>query len=419
MAPADTNGQDRKGARDERLLTRRIVARLTLDLRRHYRDPVIFGKGLGALIIQFSLPIAFVIFLASGYAEAGAGNIRQVPESPTQAVALNEADTSRSDSLLPDQKSPEGGFSITSGKQLCLSGYTQLELGIFQPAAGKNSGASLRRIRFSLSGELTKQWQYLFQADFASSPKALDAYVRFSPFTFFNMAAGQFKIPFSRESLNSSSNLQFIDRPQVVEALCARSTDVLGNQYGRDIGIQLGGSITGQERTRLLDYAAGVFDGSGINSSDNNSAKDFCGRVILHPLAGLDVGGSCNNGYDKWGSPASNQRRTRLGLEFGYVYQSVDLAGEYIAGYDGPIKRDGWYVQTGWFLIRKVLQVAARYDAFDDNVSLEGMTTVNYVLGVNCFFTPTVKLQANYIMVREENAQKNNDVVEMQLQFGF
>ena len=34
-----------------------------------------------------------------------------------------------------------------------------------------------------------------------------------------------------------------IDRSQVVEALVARGKDVIGNQNGRDIGIQIGGGI--------------------------------------------------------------------------------------------------------------------------------------------------------------------------------
>jgi phosphate-selective porin OprO and OprP len=376
-------------------------------------------KRLAICRWQIILPIAFTVVFAVGFTEAAAGSIRPDCAQSTQAVALNESDSSGTDTLSPLQKPPEGGLSIISGSQLRLTGYTQVRAQIFQPEAGNKSGADLRRIRFTLSGKPAKLWQYLFQAEFATSPKALDAYVRFSPFTYFVVTAGQFKIAFSRENLNPAGTLEFVDRPQAVEALSARSTDVIGNQNGRDIGVQLSGSLTGQDGASLLEYAVGVFNGSGINASDNNNAKDFCGRVVLHPLEGLDFGGSYYNGFDKWGNPLTSHSRTRLGLEFGFVYRSLDLAGEYISGNDGPVKRNGWYVQTACFVIRKVFQVAARYDAFDADAGADGMTTMNYVFGANYFIAPTVKLQANYLMRREALTQIKNDVVEIQLQYGF
>lgn len=302
---------------------------------------------------------------------------------------------------------------------MCLSAYTQFRLQFFQPEAGKYSGTDLRRISFTLSGEPMNSWRYFFQADFASSPRALDAFIRFSSFTFLNVTAGQFKIPFSRENLNTSSRLEFIDRAQVVEALSARSTDVIGNQNGRDIGAQLSGGVTGQDGVSLLEYAAGLFNGSGINTSDNNNAKDFCGRVVVHPLEGVDIGGSYYNGFDMWGTPPTSRSRTRLGLEFGLAYRALDAAGEYIAGNDGPVRRDGGYFQAGCFVIRKVFQVAARYDVFDSDIGAAGMTSINYVLGANLCLTQAVKLQANYVIRREEIIQIKNDIVEIQLQCGF
>ena len=365
------------------------------------------------------MPIVYTAVFAEGCSEAEAVGIRQISAPPAQVVAFVKSDSLRADSLSSNQGRVAEGLSVTSGTKLCLSGYTQFRAQFFQPEAGKNNGADVRRIRFTLSGKLAEQWQFVFQPEFAYSPKALDAYVRYSPFTSLVVTAGEFKIPFSRENLNSAGKLVFVDRAQVVEALSARSTDVIGNQYGRDIGIQLSGSIIGNGGSCLLEYAAGVFNGSGINTPDNNNAKDFCGRVVLHPLAGLDIGGSYYNGYDRWGNPLTSYSRTRLGLECGFAYRSLALASEFISGNDGPVRKNGWYVQTTWFLIQKVFQVAARYDVFDSDTGADGMVTVDYVFGLNYFFTQAIKLQANYVIRREEITQIENDVVEIQLQFGF
>ena len=97
---------------------------------------------------------------------------------------------------------------------------------------------------------------------------------------YFNITVGQFKIPFSLENLTSTNKLELIDRSQAVEALAARGKDVIGNQNGRDIGIQVGGSLIKKRNGSLLEYRLGVFNGSGINMADTaNEAKDMAGTA--------------------------------------------------------------------------------------------------------------------------------------------
>ena len=310
-------------------------------------------------------------------------------------------------------------FSVISDRQLQINGYAQIRYQQFQTGAGKVSGADLRRIRTSFNGQISNAWHYLLQVEFASSPKAVDAYVTYSLNSFFNLTAGQFKIPFSQENLCSSSKLVMIDRSQMVEALVARSGDVVGNQNGRDIGIKINGSIINYDGHFILDYALGLFNGSGINSSDNNNAKDFCGRIVIHPLTGIELGTDYYNGYDIWGNNGKAQQRTRFGLEANINIKTVNVSMEYISGNDGTTRHNGWYAQFGYFIILNVLQAAARYDSFNSNIDISGSTLTNYTLGINYFVNNWVKLQANYLLRREETNQKDNDVLEMQLQFCF
>jgi len=104
------------------------------------------------------------------------------------------------------------------------------------------------------------------------------------------------RLIFSLENLASSNKLEMIDRSQVVEALVARGKDVIGNQNGRDVGIQVSGTILKIKDLPLAEYRFGVFNGSGINVADTaNEAKDIAGRLIFTPLKGFSFGGEFYN----------------------------------------------------------------------------------------------------------------------------
>jgi phosphate-selective porin OprO and OprP len=340
-------------------------------------------------------------------AEVGQFNITKMEEHPIQQSTV--------DTNAVDQKI----FNVISDRKLQINGYIQLRYQQFQPGAGKVSGADLHRIRTNISGQISNVWQYSLQVEFSYSPKALDAYVYFSPFAFLNFTAGQFKLPFSRENLCSSSKLIMIDRSQVVEALAARNGDVVGNQNGRDIGIKIDGSIINYDGHFLLNYAFGLFNGTGINNTDDNNAKDFCGRIVLHPLTGIEIGTNYYNGYDIWGNQGKAQQRTRFGLDANFDNKTFNVSMEYISGNDGTIKRHGWYAQFSYFVISNVLQAAAKYDSYNSKIDISGNTLTNYTLGINYYVNNWIKLQANYLLRREDTNQKENDVLELQLQFCF
>ena len=137
----------------------------------------------------------------------------------------------------------------------------------------------------------------------------------------------------------------------MVEASVARGKDVIGNQNGRDIGLQAAGSFFLRQDRYPFDYALGIFGGSGINATDKNEEKDFAGRIVFHPVKGLDIGGSYYDGYGNWGTPATDQNRDRVGFELSYTYETLSFKAEYIAAEDGATEQDGWYLQGGYFFI--------------------------------------------------------------------
>jgi phosphate-selective porin len=284
-----------------------------------------------------------------------------------------------------------------------------------------------------IKGDITERWDYRTQIDFAGgttssttgaqsySVKLLDAIIGYKVNPYLKLSIGQQKIPFSQENLASSPKLETINRSQVVEALVARGTDVIGNQNGRDIGIQASGSILpAKAGYNLVDYAFGIFNGAGINSGDTNEQKDFIGRVVYHPLKDWSIGTSYYSGrYTLSSAPARKDDRDRIGAEFAYVKDPISLKGEYIKGNDGATNKDGWYLQAGYFFIPKKFQGVFKFDTYDPNTKLKKNETNVYTLGGNWYFNKWAFLQVNYELKDERGKEIDNNALIGQLTLQF
>lgn len=318
-----------------------------------------------------------------------------------------------------EEKETQKEFIVVAGKPIKVSGYTQVR---YRQDKSANDSFDIRRARLDLKGDVTERFDYRTQVEFGgtSGPFLLDATIgyKFNPFVKFT--AGQFKIPFSQENLTSSPKLETINRSGVVEALVARGTDVIGNQNGRDIGLQASGSVLPQKDYSLFDYVFGIFNGAGINKVDTNEQKDFIGRLIFHPWKELSVGGSYYNGrYTLTSAPSRRDERDRIGGEFAYVNERLSLKGEYIRGIDGATKKNGWYLQSGYFFIPKKFQGVFKFDTYDPNTDAGNNSTNVYTFGANWYFNKWAFLQVNYELKDETGKEiKNNGLIgQLTLQF--
>lgn len=341
-----------------------------------------------------------------------------------KSITQQQADSLRAEAALKQQdaEANKKSFPLAASRIVQLSGYTQLRYQQLEEA-GKRSGFDIRRVRLDLKGAITPYFAYRLQIEFADKPKIIDAYGEIRLADYFTFMAGQFKIPLSLENLTSSNKLEMIDRSQVVEALVARGKDVIGNQNGRDIGIQASGSFLKINGLPLIEYRLGVFNGSGINIADTaNSAKDIGGRLILNPIKGLSFGGAYYNGYDKALKPDVNgksQVRNRLGFEASYALPRIAFRGEYISGVDGKTKRAGWYLMAGYYILPQKIQILAKYDTYDPNTATTKNITTNYSFGGNYFFNNWSKLQIFYTIRSEEGTSISNNYLAVQYQVGF
>jgi phosphate-selective porin OprO and OprP len=341
-----------------------------------------------------------------------------------KTLTQQQADSLRAEAAIKQQETDANKkiFPVNASRFIQLSGYTQLRY-VQMEEKGKRSGFDIRRARLDIKGNITPFFSYRLQTEFADKPKILDAYGDIRIADYFTITAGQFKIPFSMENLASSNKLEMIDRSQVVEALVARGKDVIGNQNGRDIGIQVGGGILKNNGIPLIEYRLGAFNGSGINLADTaNDAKDIVGRVVINPVKGLSFGGGYYGGYGKAlhaTVDGVSQTRNRLGFEGSYVFTRFSVKGEYIIGNDKGIKRAGWYLQAGYFLVPQKLQLLAKYDLFDVNTDTPDNTSINYVFGGNYNFNNWSRLQMFYTIRAEQVKSVINNYLAVQFQIGF
>jgi phosphate-selective porin len=344
-------------------------------------------------------------------------------------ISQKDADSIRAEAAIAAQANLAKikSFAVNAGKKISLSGYTQVRYQALEEA-GKIDGFDIRRARVDVKGVISPYWSYRVQFDLAGSPKLIDAYTELKINDLLNFTVGQAKIPFSLENLTSSNKLEMIDRSQAVEALVARGKDVIGNHNGRDIGVQLGGTILKVQDRPLIDYRLGIYNGTGINTTDTNEKKDFAARLITHPITGLDLSAGLYNGSRyiaevKTGTvvttPARNADRDRFGLDLNYDWNDLAIRVEYLHGKDDATKREGYYIQGGYYFFQKKLELLAKYDFYDADKSKADDASTWVVLGANYNFNANTRLQFNYTLKQEEGTSIDNNYASIQLQIGF
>lgn len=312
-------------------------------------------------------------------------------------------------------------YVVSAFKKMNLSGYTELRYQQFQ-APAKIDGFDIHRARLQLKGVISDHVNYYLQTDvMPGNALLLDATMAYSVCNGLKFTGGQMKLPFSQENLLDDSKLFTINRSQVVEALVARTKDVLGNQNGRDIGMIASGSLIKISEHNLIDYSVGVFNGQGINQPDLNSEKDFDGRLLIHPIKNLDIGGAVYTGYDNFGNLKSNHIRDRVGFDFGYSFKGFDVRVELIQGQDSLTHKQGYYIQGAYYIIDKKLQIVGKYDNYDPNVNPKKTNDQTTVItgALNYFITSNLWIKLDYENHKVQNNIGKNDLYIAELLIAF
>ena len=264
-----------------------------------------------------------------------------------------------------------------------IHGYIQ---GRFTNQEGTPDRLEIRRARVIVSGDPLSELSYSFQVDVAKRPYLMDAAVTWKFSRAVRLTAGQFKIPFSAESLISDNLNIPIARVRAVNGLSpGRDTGV----QGRDLGLQLAGTLALGKRP-LVDYAAGVFRGQTLVDSPTAHYHATAGRVLVHPLPGLTAGGDW---YGSFSAPAAAEKR-RMESEGGWEHGPLHLRAEQIWARDGSLERRGGYALGAW-RVSPCWEPLTRADWLTTNIHKPNTTSIAYLAGLNFYWGKHVKVGAN------------------------
>ncbi len=365
---------------------------------------------------------------------------------------------------------PGKGLTATSAdgnSSLRLGGYVQLiyRFTEFDDSAKDNkSDFDIRRFKLQLQGNLfSKNLGYKFQSEMSNGFKTEDAYLNYKFGAPLILQVGQFKPPQARQELTSASRQLFPERSLANDTF----------NLGRDQGIQAAGSFA----DKRIDYRLGLFNGNGPNTSNADDNHMVAGRIDINPLGAykmdeagwpsdkllVNIGGSfawekvgpndVGTGFDTdndvmdvalsldkdrykgddgrsnfiadygsdltWLLWTANLNATWMGATFASEYYSLNADPD--SGSDW--NADGYYLQAGYQVIPKKLELAVRYSAVE---STDTRASAKYdknetQFGANYYFVKhNLKLQTDVTLVKDDlNSDKDDTIVRLQTQFTY
>jgi hypothetical protein len=339
---------------------------------------------------------------------------------------------------------------------------------------------NVRRFRIYWEGHAFRPWfNYLFQisADNNGNFVLRDAYVDAAYDTRIFPRLGQSKVPFNREELTSSSELQLVDRSIVNDQFT----------YGRDRGVAAYGLLA-----NMFTYGFGVYNGDGLNGNSPDSNLLYVGRIQFNPCCGklkysstggFPIGGAyklepmnfkekepiiafgvagatlpgLNLAQKQPNNSLLDDRMNDLGVQFAdlssitadvnFKYQIFSISGEYDGRWIDPqganadavlpvsdlgtVYDQGFEAQAGIFIVPHVLELAGRYAyiRFDRDQGLipdERQQENQWAVtpGINYYITHDnrwkIQLDYNYIKTSFlTGADTNENLFRIQLQTYF
>lgn len=189
---------------------------------------------------------------------------------------------------LADDKQKPSGWSIEPSAieynnpehdvRLMLDGYVQVDGFIpFRPDSAQED-AEFRRVRPTLRGEIGDHISFKLMSNFSEGRHELqDAYLTYTFSDAFALTGGKLKMPLGLEILQSSSDIQFVERSIVSQLLPSR-------EYGGMAEGKLDGG---------WEYAAGVFTNAAedeVTDDEDWYNQTVAARLMYSPAEKLQFG---------------------------------------------------------------------------------------------------------------------------------
>ena len=310
--------------------------------------------------------------------------------------------------------------------------YTDRDIGTDGSPEEDESTFDFRRIRTKISGNAYgKNVKYKIEWDSSTDDVDLrDAYVEFKHIPWANIWAGQGKV-FSRQVLTSSASLQMIDRADTIDEFRFQN-----DERKRGVAVHSDKILDGK-----FDYSIGVYNPQARTTDNNINTMLYLARTSYYPFGPYEsykesdleytetfkahIGGGI--GFEQIGQNESDSDedevdQTQLLAEFGFKYRGLSLVGEYhnrkrkvldpletadlgtAVSAKESLHDQGFFVQGGYFIIPKKLEIAGRYELTDYDSQNPSFGTsglldnfCSYTAGLNYFLHGRDhKIQINY-----------------------
>ena len=287
-------------------------------------------------------------------------------------------------------------------------------------------------------------------SNFVKTSPLLDFYQEFTYLRDMRVRIGQYKVPYSRQRVISSGNLQMVDR-----AATANAEFTLDRDLGLDIRSK---DLFGLD---LFKYYAGVYIGEGRNTSNKTVGAGDQGLMYIGRLEILPLGSFKD--YSEADLARSTTPGLSIGMAYAYVadapktrgilgstitddvwnYQNMtgDLMFKY-AGFSllsevfmrqgdsesGAATSDGWgaMAQAGYLIPHTAVELTGRYGmnrrlgSESESVFAEGLNEVGGGVG-HYFAHHPFKLQGDVFRswTEEDGPDAGETTIRMQLQTAF
>ena len=315
-----------------------------------------------------------------------------------------------------------------------------------------DGGGELRRGRLFVRGDLSENWDYKLQYDFAPDDAELkDGYIRYSGFENSRITIGNFKQFSSLEELTSSNNMTFTERALPNALITGRRLGV-GYQHWSDRFSAAISAYTheGNNLTRgdgvagRFVYRPNVGEGGLFHLGVNVAREDresHSVRFRARPESHED-----SHRIISTGSIAGVEFFTKLGLEAVYVRGKLSVQTEIVKQdvkrrFDSDLSFDGYYAYVSYFLTNDTRpysnsdanfgtitpssnsgawEIAARVSSLDlsDNDIAGGEADI-ITLGVNYYMTRNLRFTANYMMADSNDVAGDDDPNALQLRLRY
>jgi phosphate-selective porin OprO and OprP len=346
--------------------------------------------------------------------------------APTGGPAVNgeapEPDSVAGDPEAPGPQEPVRSPEVirTENFTMTLGSRLQLRYAFMNPDEGDSNGTfGIRRGRLSMGGSAYQHFRYAMQLELSGgSVSIIDAHISYQMAPMATLWVGQGKAHFGRQQLNSSGNQNFVDRTIVDGRFSA--------------GRQAGAALVGRSEAQSFEYGLGVYNGTGINTANDNNKYMVVGRAVWTPLGAYSP---VEGAFDYPDSPrialgvaglattigAGEARAdvTRLNVESAFKLRGFNATGELYWEESDPaggekLNTTGWYAQAGLLLPNRRIEIALRYAVISPDADIDGDVIETGVAFSHYFHEHRAKLQADVRNV--ERRLLGTDDVELRLQ---